>query len=117
MNTTHFKELLENERERIEKELATVGKKNPDRAGDWEATETDENRDTAEEGDVAEGIENFETNTAVLYQLETRLAEVKKALGKIENGTYGICEVSGEPIEEDRLEANPAATTCKLHMQ
>ena len=31
-------------------------------------------------------------------------------------GTYGTCEVSGEQIEEDRLEADPAARTCKAHM-
>ena len=116
MNTIHFKELLEKERGEIEKELATVGRKNPDQAGDWEATEPEGERDFAEEGDRAEGIENFENNNAVLFQLETRLKEVNAALEKIEDGTYGICEVSGEPIEEDRLEANPAATTCKTHM-
>ena len=48
--------------------------------------------------------------------LQARLTDVNVALGKIENGTYGICEVSGEPIEADRLEANPAARTNKAHM-
>jgi RNA polymerase-binding transcription factor DksA len=44
------------------------------------------------------------------------LNTVVHALGKIEAGTYGVCEVSGMDIEEDRLEANPAARTCKAHM-
>ncbi len=48
--------------------------------------------------------------------LENRWNEVRAALKKIEAGTYGICEISGEPIEEDRLEVNPAARTCKEHM-
>ena len=41
---------------------------------------------------------------------------VDEALEKIEKGTYGICETGGEKIEEDRLEANPSARTCKAHM-
>ena len=42
--------------------------------------------------------------------------EIDAALEKMEKGTYGICEVCNKPIEEDRLEANPAAKTCKEHM-
>ena len=38
------------------------------------------------------------------------------ALERIEKGTYGICEVGNEEIEEDRLNANPAARTCKAHL-
>ncbi|MCA9353454.1 TraR/DksA C4-type zinc finger protein [Candidatus Nomurabacteria bacterium] len=41
---------------------------------------------------------------------------VEGALKRIENGTYGTCSVCGEKIEEDRLGANPAADTCKAHM-
>ena len=117
LNTQHFKVILEKEYLALEKELATVGRKNPDNLNDWEATEGEDNKDTAEEGDVAEGIEQYENNNAVLTQLEKRLEEVKKALKKIEQGLYGICEISGEIIELDRLEANPAARTCKRHME
>ena len=39
------------------------------------------------------------------------LSKVNKALGKMEDGTYGICEVSGDPIPVARLEALPYATT------
>ena len=65
---------------------------------------------------MADSIEQYDNNKAILEQLEIRLNEVKRALEKIENGTYGKCEVSGEDIELDRLEANPAAKTCKAHM-
>ncbi|MCX7804013.1 MAG: TraR/DksA family transcriptional regulator [Planctomycetota bacterium] len=40
------------------------------------------------------------------------IAEVKKALEKIENGTYGICEACGEPIGMARLQFLPFATLC-----
>ena len=117
LDNNHFKDLLSKELKVLESELKTVGRKNPDKAGDWEAVEGEVVTDTAEEGDVAEGIEQYENNSAVLEQLEIRLNEVKTALEKIEKNTYGVCEVCGEKIEEDRLEANPAATTCKLHMK
>lgn len=116
INTEYFKEKLEVELKTIEGELETVGRKNPSNPLDWEAKEGDMNTDTAEEAEVAEGIEEYENNSAILKQLETRYNEVKDALAKIDMGTYGTCEISGLPIEEDRLEANPAARTCKAHM-
>ncbi len=116
LNTTHFKDLLEAELKVLETELATVGRKNPTDSTDWEAIEPDMDMDKADDNVVADGIEEYENNRGILDQLETRLNEVKSALNKIEKGTYGICEISGQPIEEDRLEANPAARTCKAHM-
>jgi len=40
------------------------------------------------------------------------LRKIEKALQKIEEGSYGICEACGEEIEEKRLEARPEATLC-----
>ena len=116
MNTEHFKDMLLKESKMIESELLTLGRKNVDDHSGWEAVEPSVDRDRADETEVADNIEQYENNSAVLKQLETRLDEVKKALEKIQNGKYGLCQISGEPIEEDRLEANPAATTCKAHM-
>jgi DnaK suppressor protein len=116
-NTEHFKKLLLAEVAVLEKELSGIGRKNPNNKTDWEAVEPKMDTDTTEDGDMASTIEQYESNSAVLNNLEIRLAEVKAALLKIENGIYGMCEVSGEPIEEDRLEANPAAKTCKMHME
>ncbi len=115
INTEHFKEMLSKECNLLESELRTLGRKNPDRAGDWEAIRKDDNA-KAEDGDVAEEIEEYEKNNAILGQLEIKLNDVKSALSKIEKGTFGLCEVCGEEIEEDRLEANPSAKTCKAHM-
>src|SRR3989344_8099003 len=103
-NINHFKEMLVKECTRSETELKTVARKNPDQAGDWEATEPDSaSQDVTEEADLADNMEQFENNNAIVEQLETQLRDVKAALEKIENGTYGVCEVSGEEIEEDRL--------------
>ena len=40
------------------------------------------------------------------------LADVERALEKLQEGTYGICDSCGEPIGEERLEAIPWATLC-----
>jgi RNA polymerase-binding transcription factor DksA len=44
--------------------------------------------------------------------MQEKLAEVHAALRKIDEGTYGICEVCGKPIAPARLEAIPSATRC-----
>ena len=44
--------------------------------------------------------------------LEKSLYQVEKALAKMEEDTYGICEITGEPIDKARLEVYPEATTA-----
>lgn len=43
------------------------------------------------------------------------LEEVRRAQQRLADGTYGTCEVCGEPIPEGRLEARPWATRCVAH--
>jgi len=116
IETTHFKKELESELATLETELSSIGRRNPDNNNDWEAIPSDTER-SADENDVADNIESYEENTAVLKHLEIRYNQVKKALERIENGAYGICEVGQEEIEKERLEANPAATTCIKHLE
>ena len=116
IDTEHFKNILLKEVSLLEKELGALGRKNPSNTSDWEATEKPADEVSAEDGDVAGEIEQYENNSAELAQLETQLKQVKNALEKIKNGTYGLCEVCNKPIEIERLEANPSAKTCKAHM-
>ena len=114
--TEYFKGVLEKELALLQKELASVGRVNPENPKDWEPMPEEHDPKQADENEIADNIEAFEEHTAILKDLEIRFNEVKGALKKIEEGTYGICEVSGEPIEHDRLVANPAARTCKAHI-
>ncbi len=114
---TYFKNKLEEEKTLLEEELATISRKNPNNSNDWEATTTDIEVDPADENEVADKFEELEDNKAILNQLEPQLNEVKAALERIENGTYGICEKSGQPIEKERLEANPSARTSMSNMK
>jgi RNA polymerase-binding transcription factor DksA len=58
-----------------------------------------------------------EKDLAILEQLEAELAELQAALDRIDNGTYGIDEVTGEPIDPERLEALPTARTNVDHRE
>lgn len=113
--TAKYKALLEAERATLEKELASIGHRVPGAADDWEAVPEKMDVLPSDPNEVADKIEAYEENTAVLKQLEIRWRGVVRALRKIEEGTYGICEISGEPIETERLDANPAARTNKAN--
>ncbi|PIQ69156.1 MAG: hypothetical protein COV91_00295 [Candidatus Taylorbacteria bacterium CG11_big_fil_rev_8_21_14_0_20_46_11] len=116
IDTTIYKEKLLEEKVTLEAELATVGRKSTTVAGDWEPVASESDR-PAERDEVADKLESFEENVAIVRQLESRLGEVTSALAQIENGGYGICTVCQKEIEADRLEANPGATTCKEHLK
>jgi DnaK suppressor protein len=45
-------------------------------------------------------------------ELEAMLRDVDRALQKLEDGTYGICDRCGKLIPEERLEARPWSVLC-----
>src|SRR5438876_408008 len=80
------------------------------------ATFDDEHlRDESEDDSISElssndqhpadiGSETFERekDLSILEQVEAELADVEHALRRLEDGTYGICEACGQPIDEAR---------------
>lgn len=117
LDLEYFKKKLLDEKASVEKELASVGRKNPDNPSDWEAVPADRDVSLADENTVADAISDYEDNNAILNTLETRYKDIRSGLDKIEKGVYGTCQVCGKEIEFDRLDANPAARTCKEHME
>jgi RNA polymerase-binding transcription factor DksA len=115
IHTDDLKKKLEKELKTLEADLKTVGHKNPDNPKDWEPSSGEVDIHASDLADIADNIESFESNTAVLKQLETQYNDVKLALDKMKKGAYGICEIDNEPIEKERLEANPSARTCLKH--
>jgi DnaK suppressor protein len=71
------------------------------------------------QGDAVSEVREYEEEGQRLDQIErernlfgrdiARLSRLKRALQKIDEGTYGLSDVSGEPIPEERLEAMPDA--------
>lgn len=116
MQTESFKKRLVEEKERLEKELQGVGRRNPSNPSDWEPVPPAETTNEADPIDAADYSTSFDTNASIVADLETRYNHVLAALARIEEGTYGVCAVSGEKIEKARLEADPAARTCTKHL-
>ena len=98
---------LEAEKDAVEEELVSYGKLS-DKG--WEGS-SESDGEEADPIDAADNIEELGVNAPLVAELETRRKDIIAALEKMDKGTYGICEVSGDPISYDRLEANPAART------
>lgn len=91
---------LENEEARLIEDLADM-KKGLDFGSDTDHLE--EETDESEEAVNVFGVERV---------LKEKLGAVRAALQKIKNGTYGICEKCGNPIEEAALRAAPESAYC-----
>ncbi|KND50087.1 MAG: TraR/DksA family transcriptional regulator [Parcubacteria bacterium C7867-008] len=115
IDTTTYRSRLEEEKAKLEKELLSVGRRNPTNPMDWEPVPQEVGQES-DPTDRADLITHFEDNTAILKDLEIRYNQVAAAIDRIDTNTYGVCSISGEEIEEDRLNADPAATTCKTHL-
>lgn len=116
VDTAQYKVRLEQMLAELTEELQAIGVKNPEVAEDWTAIPEGVETGEADPNIGADRVEEWEERRATLSALETRFNNIRRALKKIDDGTFGICELSGEPIEEDRLNANPAARTCKAHL-
>ena len=64
---------------------------------------------TLDSGDLSQDMFTREMDASIGEQVERRLGEVARALRKIEEGTYGLSDDSGESIPWGRLEAVPEA--------
>jgi RNA polymerase-binding transcription factor DksA len=112
-----YKHTLEEEKKMLIEQLSEHGTQDP-KSQEWEVTTAAP--DAAEVADAntsGDRFEDYEESSAVMVPLKARLAQVEAALGRIENGGYGACRVCRNPIEEARLEVNPAAETCMTHIE
>jgi RNA polymerase-binding transcription factor DksA len=116
-NISKYKIALEKEKNILVEELQSVGgikdSRDPD---EWQAKAAPIDTIAADPNETADKIEAYEENAALISPLEARLTEIDRALDKLEKGTYGNCEVCGKEIEVGRLDANPAAARCSIHM-
>jgi len=62
--------------------------------------------------DQAQERENDDVLDALAADAAQRLKKVQRALNKIEEDTYGLCDKCGEPISEARLKSVPTADYC-----
>ena len=114
-NLDFYKNKLEEEKTRLERELETVGRRNPKNPEDWEPTEKDLNLQSSDPNEMADKFEELDTRVGIETTLEEELNSIKKALKRIKDGGFGKCEICNKPLDENRLKANPAASACLKH--
>jgi len=111
-----LKAQLEAELLAITAELKTIAVHN-EHSDDWTAVPVSQDLKTADENEEADAVEEWEIRRALMTQLETRYRNIRRALGKFDTNTFGTCEICNEPIEPERLAANPAARTNIAHKE
>lgn len=115
IDTNTFKVELEKKLTTIISDLESIGVYD-ETTDDWQAIPEAEELKEADINSEADATEEWNERRSTLSTLEIEYRDIKRALKKIEDGTFGICEISGEAIEEDRLKFKPTARTCTAHM-
>lgn len=110
MDLEHFRQKLHLERESYENQIAMI---------EETGLGTSQGDVLQEEGTIDNhpadlGTETFERSKdlGLLTNALRRLREIDICLERMDGGTYGICEACGQPIDPERLEVFPSATTC-----
>ena len=111
-----IKEKLEIERDILLEELRDMGKLNTE-TGEWEATPGGLDFPESDQNDMADRFEDFEARSSLIKTLGPRLNNILKALKGLNRESFGKCEICKKDIEMTRLEINPAAWTCKQHLE
>jgi DnaK suppressor protein len=95
--------------QRLYEQLLRTRDEMSDAVQDYQSKALDETPDPLQDGLADSATENFlqEQLLGAVSLDQDILADVNLAISKIENGTYGICELTGEPIPIERLEALP----------
>lgn len=78
--------------------------RDPDRTNDNAASDTEASEES-----------NHDRVAALISESQAQVAQVTKALERIDGGTYGFCVVCGNMIDTDRLAILPTATLCLVH--
>jgi DnaK suppressor protein len=96
MDEDRARELLQRERERIERSLPNLEIEAPDDP-------------TLDPADAGTHLHDREVDAGLAEALRAELAAIDRAEKRLAKGTYGVSIESGKPIPDERLEAVPWA--------
>jgi RNA polymerase-binding protein DksA len=109
LDTEQFRRRLSEERKRVVDAIENLHTENPGSLSDeTEETSFQDNH----LGDIATATFDREMASTLEDNSNHVLAEIDAALQRIEDGSFGLCERCGNPIDVERLEALPWATLC-----
>lgn len=110
IDVSYFRELLLEKKREIERTLKNIKELSASKSEIELIGELSSSDDhLAEYASIVYDHENTLTVENILRDI---LNQIELALKRIENGTYGICEICKKPIGEERLKAIPYATMC-----
>ena len=114
MDTDLARQRLAEERKRLEGVKSTF---DDEHLGDQTESESTGELSSYDQHQADMGTETFERekDLSILEQVESELGDVEHALRRLDEGTYGTCEVCGKVIPDERLEAMPATRLCLEH--
>jgi RNA polymerase-binding transcription factor DksA len=110
VETAEIRKRLEAERRRLAELTGTLSV--PNGESDVEASSEQGDYDQHPADMASETFERAK-DLSILIGMEAKIADVERALERLDAGMYGICEACGQPIGEPRLEAWPAARFCR----
>jgi YteA family regulatory protein len=104
-----YREMLEKEQQRMLRQIRTI-----DSGQDQDMSETLSELSDYDDhpADIATETFEREKDRALRENARETIERVEAALQKMENGTYGLCDICGQPIPAGRLDAVPYATLC-----
>lgn len=104
-----LKTMLLEEKTKLEGELLQFAKRNPQDPTDFNA---DFPQLGEKEDENASEVAEYSKDLTLERTLESALRDVEKALGRFDDGTYGLCKYCGKQIDEKRLLARPTSNSC-----
>ena len=111
IDTDQYRKLLDAEKARLTGAVEFLERENPgsmsDELGEIASGGTDNHL-----GDLASEMYDRELDEGLEEGAQQTIDEIDAALIRIEEGSYGVCEICGEPIGAERLSAIPWARLC-----
>lgn len=105
-----MKEALLQEQTRLERELSDIGTKDPSQKEHYEAAYPESGGNS--DDDNAMEVTEYSDELSLKSRLEKELGDTTSALKAIEKKKYGICKYCNKEIDEKRLTARPASSSC-----
>jgi RNA polymerase-binding protein DksA len=104
-----FRKILEEEREGLQKQARDLEENS---LGTSQSEQSGEMSFDEEFADAGTATFERERDLSISNNIKDLLDKIERALGKIENGSFGICERCGKSIEKARIKALPYAPLC-----
>jgi RNA polymerase-binding transcription factor DksA len=112
VNVERARERLLHERERLQRIRDGLSGEPGEGAGSERETLSELSLADQHPADLGTEMFEREKDMSILDRIDSEIADVDRALKRVDEGTYGLCEACGRPISKARLEVKPEARFC-----